>query len=281
MSNIVRRSSARPTARAARHLTARAARHLSQPARVSGLVLPDHLKINFITPTPQGRCMAIANPFWRYPIAVVGDDEVSSQVSPLIRAIRAAPQRPLRIITHETECGKVFNCSFFDDEATMQGFLTWYGDNALNPDGELHHCLQPAAAQDEVLPTPETLVFASGSQVLADTRFGEYQLGMAVRYSRWVLQGTPEERAQWIDEVSAPEIEQRIASCMQEHEVSYFGRLVMADGRGTVLTAVRYGSLDDCRRGTAASRELLQAEVDKWFSSGETIMGSAQRVLEV
>ena len=225
--------------------------------------------------------MAIANPFWRYPIAVVGEDEISSQVSPLIRAIREAPQRPIRIITHETECGKVFNCSFFDDEATMTGFLQWYGDTALNPDGELYNCLQPAAAQDEVLPTPDTLLFASGSQVLADTRFGEYQLGMAVRYSRWALQGTAEERAQWLDEVSAPDIEHRIASCMQEHDVSYFGRLVMADGHGNVLTAVRYGSLDDAARGTTASRELLKHEVATWFSSGETIMGSAQRVLEV
>ena len=225
--------------------------------------------------------MAIANPFWRYPIAIVGDDDISSQVSPLIRAIREAPQRPIRIITHETECGKVFNCSFFDDEATMRGFLQWYGEKALNPDGELYHCIRPAAAQEEVLPTPDTLLFASGSQVLADTRFGEYQLGMAVRYSRWLLHGTAEEQARWVDEVSAPEIESRIASCMQEHGVAYFGRLVMADGHGSVLTAVRYGSLDDCRRGTAASRELLQAEVAKWFSSGETIMGLAQSVLEV
>ena len=53
----------------------------------------------------------------------------------------------------------------------------------------------------------------------------------------------------------------------------------MTDGQGTVLTAVRYGSLDDCQRGTGASRDLLKDEVARWFSSS-TIMGTAQRVLE-
>ena len=55
----------------------------------------------------------------------------------------------------------------------------------------------------------------------------------------------------------------------------------MTDGQGTVLTAVRYGSLDDCQRGTVASRDLLKDEVARWFSEGTTIMGTAQRVLEV
>ena len=253
-------------------------RHRSSVQPVTGLRLPDHLKVNFMTPRPK--CMIVGNPFWRYPIASIGDDELSAQVSPLIAAIRQALNRPIRIITHVDEEGKVFNCSFFEDEETMWGFLDWYGKKALSPDGELHHCHKPAAC-DKVLPTPDTLLFGTGSQVLADTRFGEYQLGMAVRYSLWQLQGSADERAQWLDEVSDSEIEQRIAECMHEHDVSYFGRLVMTDGQGTVLTAVRYGSLDDCQRGTGASRDLLKDEVARWFSEGNTIMGTAQRVLEV
>ena len=121
--------------------------------------------------------MAIANPFWRYPIAVAGDDAVKSQVAPLIAAIRAAPQRPIRIITHKDESGRVFNCSFFEDEATMRGFLDWYNINALSPTGDLHECLRSAVAEEHELPTASTLIFGAGTQVLADTRFGEYQLG--------------------------------------------------------------------------------------------------------
>ena len=253
--------------------------------RLSGLVLPAHLKQSFITPTPPGRCMAVANPFWAYPIAVVGDGGVSSsQVAPLIAAIRAAPQRPIRIITHEDENGRVFNASFFDDEATMKGFLQWYDENALSKDGEFHHCLQPAAAAG-ALPTAETLIFAAGTRILADTRFGEYQLGMAVRYTTWEPHS-----AEMFEEAAVgaarDEFEERIAESMNARGVSYFGRLVMAhagdEGVGRIVTAVRYGSLDDARRGSALSRELLHPELTRWFHPAPpTIYGTALRVLEV
>jgi hypothetical protein len=157
-----------------------AVRRCSSDSRLVGLVLPAHLKEAFLTPTPPGRCMVVANPFWAYPIAVVGDGgAMSSQVAPLIAAIRAAPNKPLRIITHEDPSGRVFNASFYEDEDSMRAFFEWYATNALSPDGEYHYCLQPAAAQEGDVPTPDSLIFATGTRILADTRFGEYQLGTA------------------------------------------------------------------------------------------------------
>ena len=49
-----------------------------------------------------------------------------------------------------------------------------------------------------------------------------------------------------------------------------------------ILSAVRYGSMDDAQRGTALSRDLLAPEIATWFSGEHrTLMGVAQRVLEV
>lgn len=73
---------------------------------------------------------------------------------------------------------------------------------------------------------------------------------------------------------------------MQEEQVAYFGRLIMeqppaADGTIEFLTAVRYGSIDDARRGTAIARELLHDNMQKWFSHQVTLIGTATRVLEL
>ena len=55
-----------------------------------------------------------------------------------------------------------------------------------------------------------------------------------------------------------------------------------AGSPGTILSAVRYGSLEDARKGTAASRAMLATEVARWFEpNAPTIIGTAQRVLEV
>lgn len=257
-------------------------------SRLSSLVLPSHLKEAFLTPPTYGRCMAIANPFWRYPLAVVGDDGVAPpQVSPLIAAIRAAPQRPIRIITHTDSRGHVFNASFFEDAPTMEGFFEWYEANALRPDGEFHHCLEPAAAEQTALPASAAeLLFARGRRILADTRFGEYQLGMAVRYSAWVPWS-----ADMFEEAAVgaarDEFEERIAESMNARGVAYFGRLVLAEeategSPGRIVTAVRFGSLDDARRGSALTRELVHSELSRWFQpSPLTIYGTALRVLEV
>jgi len=242
-----------------------------------------------MTPTPAGRCMAVANPFWAYPIAVTGDGgAASSKVAPLIAAIRAAPHRPIRIITHEDSNGRVFNASFYEDAATMKGFLEWYGANALDPAGEFHYCLSEAAADKVVLPTAASLVFAAGTRILADTRFGEYQLGMAVRYTAWQPLSVENFEEAAVG-AARDEFEERLAVCMREHGVAYFGRLVLADeaagndgAPGTILTAVRYGSLEDAARGTELSRELFHPELSSWFRpSPPTIVGTALRVLEV
>ena len=51
---------------------------------------------------------------------------------------------------------------------------------------------------------------------------------------------------------------------------------------GTIITAVRYGSLDDARRGSALSRELMEPELTRWFQPAPpTIYGTTLRVLEV
>ena len=50
-----------------------------------------------------------------------------------------------------------------------------------------HEQLSTAFNQRADMPTPETWLWGSGFEVLSDTRFGEYQLGMAVRYSRMVF----------------------------------------------------------------------------------------------
>jgi len=236
--------------------------------------------------------MIIGNPFWRYPLAVVPPE---AAVAPLISAIRELDptMRPFRIVSHEDESGRVFNASFFDTEDSMHRFLDWYGENALDRSCQYHACLAPAAAVEMELPTPGTLLFGAGNNVLGDTRFGEYQLGMAVRYSRQVLRSA-EMRDEAAKIASSVEFEQRIADCMSERGISYFGRLIMScdttrecggetskTSSGSFLTAVRYGSLEDAQRGSAASRELLAEEIDRWFVSHTSVIGTASRVLEL
>jgi hypothetical protein len=87
---------------------------------------------------------------------------------------------------------------------------------------------------------------------------------------------------------AADEFEARIAAIMRDRGVSYFGRLVMTDEHegsskvGNIITAVRFGSLNDAVRGTALTRELLYPELSRWFKPlPTTIMGTAIRVLEV
>jgi len=79
-----------------------------------------------------------------------------------------------------------------------------------------------------------------------------------------------------------PTAEQRIAKGMHDADVSYFGRLVMSgDGRNEWISASRYGSIDDAHRGTAAVKTLMAPELDKWFSSYDSVIGRAVRVLEI
>ena len=253
-------------------------RALSSGGAKLGLVLPTHLKQSFVTPTPPGAAMVVANPFWKYPIAVVPPEP---EVAPLITAIRELERRPFRIISHEDTSGRAFNASFFDDASTMHDFLEWYAQNALDPAGPYHECLTKAAAEGDQLPgSSANLVFGVGKRVLTDTRFGEYQLGMAVRYTAWKLRHDDPERA--MVECSTPEFEERIAFSMQSNNIAYFGRLILTDEEGTILSAVRYGSLEDARRGIEVTNEVFGAELADWFyPEPETILGEAHRVLEM
>lgn len=101
-----------------------------------------------------------------------------------------------------------------------------YDTHALQPTGEFHRCLTGAIAPGTQLPTGATLLFGRGGGVLDDTRFGEYQLGMAVRYSLASFRSAKEERQAAISGTSAA-FEQRIADAMAREGIAYFGRLVM------------------------------------------------------
>ena len=125
--------------------------------------------------------------------------------------------------------------------------------------------------------------------MLTDTRFGEYQVGMTINFSRQVPLDS-EAHAEMCEVAASDEFEQRIAVCMQEHNVDYFGRLAMleddataADAPGPALiTALRYGSIDDAKRGTAVVRELMRPELEHWFANKHTsLLGATTKVLEL
>jgi len=162
----------------------------------------------------------------------------------------------------------------------MEGFLAWYAAEALLPGGKYQAGLAHALAPGETLPTPDTLLFGQGAQLLADTRFGEYQLGMVVRYSRGIFHDEKVAAAAKL-EATKPEFERRIAVSMRDAKIAYFGRLVMIEPDGSWLSVTRYGSWEDAQRGTAAVQALMAKEVEAWFSSYTSIYGTATRVMEL
>lgn len=205
-----------------------------------------------------------------------------------------------------------------------------YDTHALQPTGEFHRCLTGAIAPGTQLPTGATLLFGRGGGVLDDTRFGEYQLGMAVRFSLASFRSAKEERQAAVSGTSAA-FEQRIADAMAREGIAYFGRLVMRvrsrplppagappsfdfspvccrmrARNPTVnpfpmglpraklppfhvpqvdttrwITMSRYGSLAEAHAGTALVRVLCADEMQRWFSSYETILGTASRLLDI
>jgi len=228
--------------------------------------------------------MTIVNPFVHREPQLADALQALPAVPTLLHAIKRYDSRPFRIISHECEDGKLFNCAFFDSKADMSAYKAWYTACALTEGGKFHGPLSTAFADQSDMPTPETWLWGSGMEVLSDSRFGEYQLGMAVRYSRMVFRDEAvkdeAERA-----ALTTEFEQRIAKGMNGAGVSYFGRLVMR-GEGSAgghqwISATRYGSVDDAHRGTAAVKEMLSPELAKWFVSYESIVGTAVRVLEM
>jgi len=222
-------------------------------------------------------CIIVGNPFWRYPIAV---SPPAAATRPLLEGIRAFEHRPYRIISHVAEDGRVFNASFFDSAQSMREFVDWYAKNALEPGSPYHSSLADAAAPGTPLPTAESLLFGRAEQVLHDTRFGEYQLGMAVRYS--VARFRSAEMAAEAKEIACTSaFERRIARQMHDTGLSYFGRLVMATDELTWLTASRYGSLSDAHAATAVIQQTaVPGEMERWFSRYDSIYGTASRLFD-
>lgn len=252
--------------------------------------LSERLNASFMTrPMLAGRCMIVGRPLYKYPIAVVPP---ASEVRPLFEAIRACEVRPFRIVSHEDENGQVFNCSFFDDEDKMRGWIDWLSENALTPGSQFHSCMVDAT-EGQALPNSQNLLFGRGTTVLADTRFGEYQLGMTSCFTRQVP--CDEQRYEELQEEAAEgDFEQRIARCMAENGVAYFGRLAMledpevsdAGKPPALITVLRYGSYDDAKRGTAAVRALMAPELTRWFgdeheSSKRILFGTTTKTLEL
>ena len=249
--------------------------------------VPEHLKrFTAVTlPMSTGRCMLIGKPLFKYPIAVVPPP---AEVVPLLSAIRDCESRPFRIISYESEAGKVFNCSFFNDENHMRSWISWLSENALTPGSQYHDCMARAAADGESLPDRESLLFGRGTTVLTDTRFGEYQVGMSINFSRQVPL-SHELHVEMCEIAASSEFEERIARCMQENEVAYFGRLAMLEDSPTsatsppaLVTALRYGTMEDAQRGTAVVRELMSPELTRWFGNQySSLLGTTTKVLEL
>jgi len=235
----------------------------------------------------KGRCMIIGRPSYKYPIAVVPPP---AEVASLLAAIRKCDCRPFRIVSHEDAAGNVFNCSFFNDEYHMRAWITWLSENALTPQSPFHACMKSAVTDADSLPTADTLLFGSGTTVLTDTRFGEYHVGMAMNFTRQVPLDA-EQHAAMCDVAASSEFEHRIAKCMEESNVAYFGRLAMLERSSTeasggapsaLITALRYGSIDDAKRGTAVVRELMRPELTQWFGNKyDSLLGTTTQVLEL
>ena len=174
--------------------------------------------------------MTIVNPFVHREPQLADALQALPAVPTLLHAIKRYDSRPFRIISHECEDGKLFNCAFFDSKADMSAYKAWYTACALTEGGKFHGPLSTAFADQSDMPTPETWLWGSGmevtkrqrgrpplrfaevaatvAQVLSDSRFGEYQLGMAVRYSRMVFRDEAvkdeAERAALTTEFGAP-----------------------------------------------------------------------------
>ena len=249
------------------------------------LYLPEHLRsIDLTLPMERGRCMIIGQPRFKYPIAVVPPP---AEVAPLMEAIRACEVRPFRMISYTQADGKVFNSSFFESDKHMRDWLTWLSKNVLAPGSRFHAIFAEAAGEAAVaLPTPDTLLFGQATSVLTDTRFGEYQPGMAVYFSQQESL-SQEAHEEMCDVAASSEFEEQVARCMLENNVAYFGRLAMlgqsaSTSRPTLVTALRYGSIEDAEKGTAAVRELMKPQLSRWFGNEHTsLLGVTTKVMEL
>ena len=254
--------------------------HGSSSSSTRGVAQATPTAGNVSTVVQPGTVMTVVRPFAprsSLPEAL----QALPAVPALLDAIKACEHRPFRVISHETDGGRVFNCAFFDNVDAFVSYREWFAEHALRPGGEFYADIAQTFADRGSMPTAESWLWGTGTRILSDTRFGEYQLGMAVRYSQ----------ATFIDAAAAedagqraldPAFERKIARGMQDAGVAYFGRIVMQEeASGRWITASRYGSLEDAQRGTAAVKRIAADDISRWFSTYEYIIGTARRILEL
>lgn len=233
--------------------------------------------------------MAITRPF--YHTTSLGGDERSARPShdPVRAAMRVVPpvfeaikeldeaRRPQRLLSHETDDGRAFNCAYFADGAALAAYKAWYMAEAVAPSGSLHHESTRAYEDPALMPKSEQeWLWGAGQQVLSDTRSASgHQLGQGTRYSKYrFVDGAARAEAERV--ALTPEFEERVAAGMRAAGVDYYGgRLVMLDESGEGwISSSDFGSLDDARRGAGVVDTLLRPELENWFASRETIVGS-------
>ena len=248
------------------------------------------------TPTSAKTVLAVVNPFEHS----LSGTNAMLVVPPLLQAIRSLEEtsRPYRIVSHETDDGRAFNCAYFDGAESYSNYRTWFVKHALTPGGTYYAAHAAAFEEAGSMPSGETWMWGVGQRTLSDTRAGAYQIGMGQRYSRMIFRDAAA-RAEAEEAVLTPGFEERLSRGMEAAGISYHGRLVMSDESGDGwFTQSRYGSLEDAHRGTALVRMLLHAEMERregacvehthngalrakpagfsiyrWFASYETITG--------
>ena len=117
------------------------------------------------TPTGLSTTMTIVNPFVHREPQLADSLQALPAVPMLLHAIKRYESRPFRIISHECEDGKLFNCAFFDSKADMSAYKAWYTACALTEGGKFHGPLSAAFADQSDMPTPETWLWGSGLEV--------------------------------------------------------------------------------------------------------------------
>jgi len=138
--------------------------------------------------------MTIVNPFVHREPQLADALQALPAVPTLLHAIKRYDSRPFRIISHECEDGKLFNCAFFDSKADMSAYKAWYSACALTEGGKFHGPLSTAFADQSDMPTPETWLWGSGLEVgkapawQIATRLAEFAATVcagALRQSLW------------------------------------------------------------------------------------------------
>ena len=224
------------------------------------------------TPTTASTVICITNPFEHN----IDAESAFMVPPPLIDAIRSLPKdsRPTRIVSHETDDGRAFNCAYFEDAQNFRNYRDWFAKHALSSTGSLYEVHEAAFQCATEVPNTDTWLWGLGHSTLSDTRSGEYHVGMGTRYSRMIFHDAMA-RVEAENTVLTPAFEERLQSGMDAAGINYLGRLVMIDeSGGGWFTTTRYGSVQDAAKGTAAVRMLLAEEISRWFTRYETITGS-------